>query len=71
MYLFKPGADKIIDEEKTRTPSERAGQKSDQDARHGGLAARADPFALRPLQEALPDSAKVKSIGFFLIPSGA
>ncbi len=72
LYLYKPEADEIADEEKTRTPSERAGQKSDQDTRRGGLAARAplrQDFAgqadhtpiLSPssLPKSLRDSAKV------------
>jgi site-specific DNA recombinase len=78
LYLYKPEADEITDEEKTRTLSELAGNLNDQDARRGGLAARADhttPEAASPilspssLSKSLPDRAKVSPSGFFVVPS--
>ena len=78
LYLFKPEADEITDENKTRTRSELAGKLNDQDARRGGLAARADhttPEAASPilspssLPKSLRDSAKVSPSGFFVVPS--
>ena len=80
LYLFKPGADEITDEGKTRTPSERTGQKSDQDARRGGLAAHADlttpeasPKILSgsPVSKSLNASGKVNPSGFFFVASSA
>ena len=80
LYLFKPEADEIADENKTRTLSELAGQKSDQDARRGGLAARAplrQDFAgqadLTPssLSKSLNASGKVRPSGFFFVASSA
>jgi len=64
----------------TRTLSELAGQKSDQDARRGGLAARAplrQDFAgqadLTPssLSKSLNASGKVRPSGFFFVASSA
>jgi hypothetical protein len=61
-----------------RALSERAGQKSDQDARRGGLAARADlapPEAApeivagSPVSKSLNASPKLRPSGFFVVPS--
>ncbi len=65
-------------EARPRTLSELAGNLNDQDARRGGLAARADhttPEAASPilspssLSKSLPDRAKVSPSGFFVVPS--
>ncbi|MCO5062109.1 MAG: recombinase family protein, partial [Kiritimatiellae bacterium] len=78
LFLFEPKADEGSPNDQTRTPSERAGQKSEPDARRGGLAARADlttPKAASPilsassLSKSLPDRAKVRPSGFFVVPS--
>ena len=65
-------------EARPRTRSELAGKKSDQDARRGGLAARADhttPEAASPilspssLPKSLNASGKIRQSGFFVVPS--
>ena len=65
-------------EARPRTRSEQAGKKSDQDARRGGLAARADlttpeasPKILSgsPVSKSLNASAKPRPSGFFVVPS--
>ena len=80
LYLFKPEADEIADENKTRILSELAGNLNDQDARRGGLAARADlttpeasPKILSgsPVSKSLNASGKVNPSGFFFVASSA
>ena len=65
-------------EARPRTRSEQAGKKSDQDARRGGLAARADlmpPEAApeivsgSPVSKLLKAIAKPRPSGFFVVPS--
>ena len=65
-------------ESATRTLSELAGQKSDQDARRGGLAARADLttpeaspkiLSASPVSKSLNASGKIRPSGFFFVPS--
>ena len=65
-------------EARPRTRSEQAGKKSDQDARRGGLAARADlttpeasPIILSasPVSKSLNASGKPRPSGFFVVTS--
>jgi hypothetical protein len=65
-------------ESATRTRSELAGNLNDQDARRGGLAARADLttpeaspkiLSASPVSKSLNASGKVRPSGFFVVPS--
>ena len=67
-------------EARSRTRSEQAGKKSDQDARRGGLAARADLttpeaspkiLSASPVSKSLNASGKVRPSGFFVVASSA
>ena len=62
LYLFEPKADEVHQNDQTRTPSERAGQKSDQDTRRGGLAARADLMPPEVATEIVSGSPVSKSL---------